>query len=475
MRGVYSVEEIRAAEEALMARLPAGALMARAAAGLAVECGRLLDRVYGARVVVLAGAGNNGGDALYAGAQLARRGAQVSAVLVQPERAHEGGLRSLSRAGGRVADSDPDAVRGADLVIDGIVGIGGHGGLRGAAIPLAEAARAVLTVAVDVPSGVDASTGAAGERCVHADVTVTFGALKTGLVVGAGAEISGEVRLVDIGLDDTLPDPDAVVLEAADLTGLLPVPSARDDKYTRGVVGVIAGSAAYPGAGVLCTGAAVAGGAGMVRYAGTAADAVRAHHPEVVVHEGVPPTQLQVQAWTIGSGIGTDDAARDLLADVLGTQLPVIVDADAITLLGQHPELLKGRQAPTVLTPHDREFARIADGPSADRLGSARAAAQNLDAIVLLKGNATVVAAPNGKVWINTTGTPWLATAGSGDVLSGLIGSLLATGADPRVAAAAGAYIHGMAGQVAAADGPPSAADVLHAVRPAVRALHRGG
>jgi hydroxyethylthiazole kinase-like uncharacterized protein yjeF len=322
---------------------------------------------------------------------------------------------------------------------------------------------------------VDATTGAAGEQCVHADVTVTFGALKTGLIIGAGAEFAGELRLVDIGLDETLPAPDVRVLEAADLAALLPLPTARDDKYTRGVVGVIAGSAAYPGAGVLCTGAAVDGGTGMVRYAGTAADAVRAQHPEVVVHEDARPGELRVQAWTIGSGIGTDEHAEQLLADVLSTDVPGVVDADGITMLGRHPELLQGRQAPTVLTPHDREFARIAGGPSDDRLASARAAAKELGATVLLKGNATVVAAPDGQAWVNRTGTPWLATAGSGDVLSGLVGALLATGIDPPVAAAAGAYVHGMAGQLAAAGGPPSAADVLRAVRPALRALHGGG
>jgi hydroxyethylthiazole kinase-like uncharacterized protein yjeF len=473
MRGVYAVEQIRAAEDALMARLPAGALMARAANGLATECARLLERSYGARVVVLAGSGNNGGDALYAGAELAHRGARVTAVLLRPDRAHEGGLAALRRAGGRVAGTDPAVLAGADLVVDGIVGIGGSGGLRDEAVPLAQAARERLTVAVDIPSGVDADTGEAGDQHVRADVTVTFGALKTGLVVGAGAEASGEVRLVDIGLSATLPEPGIRVLEAADVASLLAPPTAVDDKYTRGVIGVIAGSAKYPGAGVLCTGAAVHGGAGMVRYAGTAAAAVHARFPEVVVHEGGRPSELRVQAWAIGSGIGTDDGARDLLADALTTDVPVLVDADGITLLGEHPELVRTREEPTVLTPHDREFARIADGPSGDRVGSARAAAKALGAVVLLKGNATVVAAPDGRAWVNPTGTPWLATAGSGDVLSGLIGSLLATGVEPPLAAAAGAYLHGLAGQLAATDGPPSAADVLPAVRRAVRTVQR--
>ncbi|MBE7189640.1 NAD(P)H-hydrate dehydratase [Jatrophihabitans endophyticus] len=479
MRGVYSVDEVRAAEDALMAQLPEGALMQRAAYGLATECVQLLGSPYGARVVLLVGAGNNGGDALYAGAQLARRGAQVTALLLDRERAHAGGLEALERAHGRALDPDPALVAGADLVLDGIVGIGGKGGLRANAVPLAEAARAVPTVAVDVPSGVDAGTGAAGAQgedtsVVHADVTVTFGALKPGLVTGAGAQHVGDLRFVDIGLGATLPEARTFVLEQADVAELLPTPGAADDKYTRGVVGLVSGSAAYPGAGVLSTGSAINGGAGMVRYAGGAADAIRAAYPEVVVQEGATPSDLRVQAWVAGPGMGTDDDARDLLANVLSADVPAIVDADGITLLGKHPDLLDGRGAATVLTPHDREFARVADGPSPDRLASAREAAATLGVTMLLKGDATVVAAPDGRAWVNRTGTPWLGTAGSGDVLSGLIGSLLTAGLEAPLAAAVGAYVHGVAGQLAAADGPPSSIDVLHAVRPALNRIRRG-
>jgi hydroxyethylthiazole kinase-like uncharacterized protein yjeF len=475
MRAVHTVDEVRAAEETLMATLPDGALMARAATGLAVECAALLGSVYGARVALLVGAGNNGGDALYAGAALARRGAVVQALLLAPERAHGGGLAALTRAGGRVVAAVPDELAGADLVIDGIVGIGGRGALRDAAASLAVAARGSLTIAVDIASGVDAGTGEVAGDAIEADVTVTFGTLKPGLLVGAGAVHTGELHLVDIGLDPLLPAAQTFVLEAADVAELLPVPSWSDDKYTRGVVGVIAGSAAYSGAAVLTTGAAIHGGAGYVRYAGGAVDAVRARYPEVVVHENATPSGLRVQAWTIGPGVGTDHPARDVLADVLSTDVPVLVDADGVTLLGEHPDLLHGRTAPTVVTPHDREFARIADGPSADRLGSARAAAATLGVTVLLKGDATIVAAPDGRAWINRTGTPWLATAGSGDVLSGLIGSLLASGLAAPLAAAVGAYVHGVAGQLAAADGPPSSADVLGALRRALHVVSSGG
>lgn len=457
-----------------MARLPEGALMQRAANGLAIHCAAMLGSVYGARVALLVGAGNNGGDALYAGARLAARGARVTALLLDPERAHEGGLAALRRAGGRVAGPDAALLEDADLVVDGVLGLGGHGGLREPAAMLARAARDRLTVAVDIPSGVDADTGATGDDAVRADATVTFGALKAGLVVGRGAEHAGEVHLVDIGLRDTMGDTDLFVLESSDVRAALHVPGAADDKYTRGVVGLVAGSPQYSGAGVLSTGAALAGGAGMVRYAGGAPDEIRAKYPEVVVHADSTPSELRVQAWVVGPGIGTDAAAADLVADVLGTDVPVIVDADGITLLAKRPELGRDRRAPTVLTPHDREFERIAGDIGDDRLGAARRAADELGATVLLKGSATIVAAPAGRSYVNPTGTPWLGTAGSGDVLSGLLGSLLASGLDAPLAAAAAAYVHGVAGQRAAADGPPTAPDVLTALRPAIHAITAG-
>lgn len=471
MRGVFRVEDVRTAEAALMARLPEGALMQRAAYALSVHCARVLGRVYGARVVLLVGTGNNGGDALYAGARLAGRGADVRALLLDPGRAHPGGLRALYRAGGRAFDADPGLLPGADLVLDGMLGIGGRGGLRERAAELALASRQLPTVAVDVPSGVDADTGWADQRAVRAEVTVTFGVLKAGLIVGPGARLAGQVRLADIGLQPHLPRATVHVLEARDAAAQLRAPVADDDKYTRGVVGLAAGSQQYAGAGVLATGAALYGGAGMVRYVGLAPDTIRARYPEVVVHPEARPHEVRVQAWVVGPGLGTDDAAMSLLTDVLRTDLPVIADADAITLIARAPGMLRARQAPTVLTPHDREFARLAGEPGADRIGSTRRAAGEFGATILLKGNATVVAAPDGDAYVNLTGTPWLATAGSGDVLSGLIGSLLASGLDAPSATALGAYVHGAAGQRAALPGPPSAADVLGELRGALAGL----
>jgi len=473
VRAAFPVEVVRAAERAAMQAVPEGALMQRAAAGLAAECVRILRQgVYGTTVAVLAGAGDNGGDALYAGARLAARGAAVTAVLLSPDRAHPGGLTALRAAGGRVLPAGSPAatevVAAARLVLDGIVGIGGSGGLRPAAAGLVAAVTGTV-VAVDLPSGVDADTGAVEGEAVRADVTVTFGTLKPGLLVGAGAEHAGDVRLVEIGLD--LPEPRLRVLDPADVARLVPRPGPRDDKYTRGVVGVAAGSSTYPGAGVLSTGAAVHGGAGMVRYAGGAAEHVRSRWPEAIVTEGKPSEAGQVQAWVVGPGIGTDDAAAGLLRDVLGQDVPVLVDADGLTLLAREPELVRSRTAPTVLTPHDREFERVAGPVGADRVGAARRAAAEMGVTMLLKGNATVVADPAGFAYVNPTGTPWLATAGSGDVLSGLGGALLAGGVEPALAAALAAYLHGLAGSIAAGGATTSATGVLDALPDALRAV----
>jgi hydroxyethylthiazole kinase-like uncharacterized protein yjeF len=472
--GLYTAAEVRAAEEPLLAATPEGTLMQRAATGLATVCLGLLGRVHGTRVTVLAGAGNNGGDALFAGAHLARRGARVTAVLLDPERAHAAGLAALRAAGGWVTGPDgPTGLERADLVLDGIVGIGGRGGLRPPAAALVERAATGpgLMVAVDVPSGVDADTGAVPGAAFPAQHTVTFGALKTGLVVGKGREYAGRVHLVDIGL--ALPPAGVHQLTDADVAARVRPPHAGDDKYTQGVVGVVAGSSTYPGAAVLCTGAALRARPGLVRYAGTAAAGVRAAWPETIVTEGRPSDAGRVQAWVVGPGMGTDDDARSVLAEVLATDLPVLVDADALTMAAQDPDLVRRRPAPTVLTPHDREYARFGNEVGDDRVGAARRLAADLGAVVLLKGDATVVAAPEGTAYVNGTGTPWLATAGTGDVLSGLTGALLATGLPPAEAAAVGAHVHGRAGQLAAEEGPLIASDLVRSLPATLARLRR--
>ncbi|GIF72928.1 NAD(P)H-hydrate dehydratase [Asanoa siamensis] len=475
MRPAWRVADVRAAEEALMARLPEGTLMQRAAAGLARRCALLLEQVYGAHVTLLVGAGNNGGDALYAGAILARRGAAVTAVLLDPAKAHEEGLQALRQQGGRTADNPPATI---DLLVDGIVGIGAKGGLRDAAAAALHKAtdrgRRPTIVAVDVPSGVDVDTGDVPGKAVQADVTVTFGCLKPAHVVGPAAPLAGEVELVDIGLRPWLrADPAVLVPDRADIAEALPKHRPTDEKYTRGVVGVATGSKTYPGAAILSTAGALAGPTGMVRYAGTARQYVLQAHPSVIATDRITDAG-RVQAWVIGSGLGTDAAAATALRTVLATSLPVVLDADALNLLvdGAMADLMRGRNAPMVLTPHDREFARLAgEAPGPDRVAAALKLAAHTNAVVLLKGDRTIVATPSGTAYANPTGSPALATGGTGDVLAGLLGSLLAGGLRPEVAAVTAAYLHGLAGREAARHGPVAAPDVAAALRPVLADL----
>ncbi|HJR37447.1 MAG TPA: NAD(P)H-hydrate dehydratase, partial [Nocardioidaceae bacterium] len=432
MRSAHTVEQVREAEATLMASLPEGTLMARAASGLAHAVLELLGGGYGRRVLLLVGSGDNGGDALYAGALLSRRGAAVQALLLRPDKAHAAGLRALRAAGGRVVP-DLDATRTPDVVVDGIVGIGASGGLRAEAASVVERLPVVPVVAVDVPSGVDVDTGRVDGPHVQATVTVTFGTHKIAHLVDPAARACGAVHLVDIGLD--LPPASVTSLQAKDVAALLPVPEQDAHKYTRGVVGVRAGSHEYPGAAVLCVAGAAAGLAGMVRYDGEAADLVREEHPEVVVNDG------RVQAWVVGSGGGAD-AGKALQAS-LADRVPLVVDADGLT------HVTGPLQVTALLTPHAGELARMLDVPreevEAEHLRCAREAARRFGCVVLLKGRHTLVAAPDGDVRVSTVGVPWLATAGSGDVLAGLCGALLAAGLTPLDAGSVGAWVHGAA------------------------------
>ncbi|MGI5457135.1 NAD(P)H-hydrate dehydratase [Streptomyces sp. CA-249302] len=569
MRTAYGVETVRAAERELMARLPDGALMQRAAAGLAAACADLLGRVYGSRVVLLVGSGDNGGDALYAGARLARRGAGVTALLLAPERVHAAGLAALRRAGGRVLDatagphagagtgadaatdpahdpappnnhapahapvpsggstpsgaatdpaprsdpipSDParpsartpsngspagagrtpsaptptlasstgitpaeEAVFRADLILDGIVGIGGKGGLRPRAAELAAvvAESRVPVVAVDLPSGVDADSGEVHGVAVRADLTVTFGTHKPGLLIDPAREYAGSVRFVDIGLGVVLPEePEVEALQHVDVAALLPSPGAESDKYRRGVVGIAAGSARYPGAAVLAVAGALRGGAGAVRYVGPAGNAVVERFPETLVSDQGPAKAGRVQAWVVGPGAG-DDAGT--VAEVLDADVPVLIDADGLRLAER--DAVRRRSAPTLMTPHAGEAAALLgvsrERVEAARLASARELASRYRATVLLKGSTTLVVDPaGGAVRVNATGTPWLATAGSGDVLSGLTGSLLAAGLSALDAGSVGAYLHGLAGRFAADGAPAGAHDVAQAIPEAWRSV----
>jgi len=462
MRRIWTSDQVRDSEAVLLEATPEGALMRRAAYGVASEAVALLREhtggVTGRRVALLVGAGNNGGDALWAGFELRRRGVRVDAVLLAPDRAHPAGLAALRRAHGRIhepGEAADAALRAADLVVDGVVGISGRGPLREPAAALASVAErnGVPILAVDLPSGVDPDTGAVDGPAVTAAATVTFGAYKPVHVLAPAR--CGPVRLVDLGLDPYLPDePHLRVLETSDVAARWPIPGPADDKYTQGVVGVAAGSATYPGAAVLAAGAAVSATSGMVRFAGSAAEVVRSRWPEVVAAGSVADTG-RTQAWTVGPGLGTGSTGRDIVAAVLDRGVPTCLDADAITLLANTPDLADALiDVPAVLTPHAGEFARLFGEVGTDRVDSVRRAAAKIGATVLLKGHVTVIADPDGRACAHPSRASWAATAGSGDVLSGLVGALLAAGLEPWWAAGCAAHVHSLAADLAAHGGP---------------------
>ncbi len=516
MISAYTGTQIRAAEQPLLDAGVGAVLMQRAAYGLAnTVIGELRgrgQRLYGSSVTVLAGPGNNGGDGLFAAAILAGRGLRATAILTAGT-GHDAGLAAFRRAGGRVEVLDPGSVAAlagaaaaSDVVVDAVLGTGARGGLRGTAgelFGLLARNRPALVIACDLPSGVDADTGEAHPPILTADVTATFGAAKAGLLADPGADYAGRTRVIPIGIEPWLPEPVLRRLETAELSRMLPRPGRRAHKYTRGVLGVIAGSARYPGAAVLACQGALAAGVGMVRYLGPpeVAEVVRRACPEVVSGpESVP--ESHVQAWLVGPGI--DEAAEDQLRrvrDAAATGLPMVADAGALPAL---PRILTPG---TVLTPHAGELAGLLAryGGAPERAGvddatltAVRHAAARTGATVLLKGATTLVAAPGGAVFSQADGTPWMATAGSGDVLAGILGALLAqlsgpgggggpgvglpgsgkpefTGPDRwALVAAMAASLHGRAGDRASAGAPVTASGIAGALPAVLRELLGG-
>lgn len=482
----WSADDVRAAEAALMEALPEGELMARAAAGLADVAAARLEEAGGSRVVVLVGPGNNGGDALYAAADLAERGFAVAAVRADWP-VHEGGLAAAREAGvivsGPGEDEDGDwhvLLSEADLVVDGVLGIGGRPGLPEPAQPWVDAVPDdAYVLAVDLPSGQDPAGLTAVPDAVFADETVTFGVPKPLHLLPATEPAVGRLTVVDIGLEVTAtPAVQRVVRD--DVARLWPVPTTGDDKYSRGVLGVVAGGEQYTGAAVLCCTAAVCSGVGMVRYVGppTPTALVRATVPEAVTGEG------QVQAWVVGPGLDVaaqgESAARQLevAGRALASDLPVLVDAGGL-------DLIWGRRvAPTLLTPHAGELARLLtrlgerevtrEEVQAAPVQHAREAADATGATVLLKGSTTLVVPPSGSgrpVRSQSDAPAWLATAGAGDVLAGLAGTLLAAGLEPLDAASLAALVHGVAADAANPGGPLRAMAVAHGIPGTVAAL----
>lgn len=463
MLRAHRVDDIRAAEESLAATLPDGALMQRAAQGLADH----LDLIPpGEVVLMLIGPGNNGGDALYAAVHLLDRGVRVDLCLLDETKVHAEGLAAATAAGAELVAA-PSAQR---WCLDALFGIGARPGLSGRAAEWAEwiAECRPYVIAVDVPSGVDVDGATLPEAYVQADSTVTFGTHKAALLADPAASAAGKISLVDIGLGPHLPAASLEVVETSDGDLLNPVqPGETSHKYTRGVVGIAAGSEQYAGAAHLCVAGAQAGPAGMIRFVGSADLSRRIvdRAPEVVAGRG------RVQAWIVGPGSG-DDAGKQL-AMALEDGVPVVVDASAL----QH--LPEPFAVPALLTPHAGELAAMLevsrDEVEADPLRHAEAAAERWSATVLLKGRRTLVAQTGSPTRVNLSGSAWLGTAGAGDVLAGFAGSLLAAGLNPRDAGSVAAYLHGVASVRANPDGPIVATDVAHELPATVGAFLQGG
>ena len=486
MFGLYPADVVRRAENSLIARVPEGSLMQVALRGLATHILRLVadvrGSVVGARAVLLVGAGNNGGDALFAGAYLASRGMAVTAVRVF-DTWHVEGAQALVQAGGRMAavnDVQP-WLDHADVIVDGIVGIGARGGLRDPAARVVEMANAVdgLRVAVDIPSGIGVDDGSIGGIAFEADVTVTFGCYKPGLFLHPGREKAGAVHLVDIGLDDELPEPAMRVLDVLDTSDFVSTPQPDDHKYRRGVVGIAAGSQAYPGAAVLATGAARYSGVGMVRYldrGDQVASRVIESYPDVVADPRDPRADTRVRAWGCGPGFTPADAQT--VAMMISEPTPIVLDAGALACLAEDDDLCKDvrsradRGLTTVLTPHEGEYLRL--------FGTGQQPAEvaaSWGVIVVRKGPTTTITCPDGTVFVDPMGTPDLAYAGSGDVLTGLMAGLLAANAhdDAAEVVAAAVWLHGLSGRIAAVgERPVTAMDISAAVPEAIAAIRAG-
>ena len=436
------------------------------------------------RVVIVCGKGGNGGDGFVMARHLKRRGVRCEVIVTAPTSAIRGDaavkLRELRKAGLRpVETTDPaalaTALARADLVVDALLGTGFHGAVEG---PVAAAIEAINAggrpvLALDVPSGVSADTGSRPALAVRADATVSFAGLKIGLVLPPARELAGRVSVVDIGVpaDAVRRDITTFVLEAGDVAGHFPPRVADAHKGTYGHLLVVAGSIGKTGAAALASHAALRAGAGLVTVATPASqqpivaalvlEAMTAPLPEGTsgyagadAWAALGDLIVSRDAVALGPGLGLDGATQSLARRLVSeARVPMVVDADALTALAGHLDLLGKAPAPRCLTPHPGELARLLGITTADvqrdRIAVARDLATRSGAHVVLKGAASVIARPDGVVLLNPTGNPGLASGGTGDVLTGITGAFLARGLAPGDALASAVYLHGLAGDIA--------------------------
>lgn len=488
---------------------PVEELMERAGRAVARAAVSLAGGAYGRRAVVVCGKGNNGGDGLVAARYLSRWGMGATAILVEDPGARggpaEANLARLERTGGaRVRRYARELlareIQRGDVVVDALFGIGFRGVAEGAhaeSIGLMNDGGAPI-VAVDIPSGVEGDTGMVRGPAVRADATITFGAPKVGVALYPGALHAGVVEVADIGFPSDLVRGDLVMVEADDAAAMLPPADVQAHKRGRGVVLVVAGSRRMTGAPRLVAEGAYRAGAGLVAVATPegVVPVVQAGLVEatfVPLPEG-PAGSIAEGAWdhvlpairaadvvAVGPGLSTDDETplfvRRLVEE---SPVPVVADADALNAFAGSAGELARRTTDLVVTPHAAEFGRLfgmpADEVAEDRVGFVRKAAEETRAVVLLKGPRTLVALPGGEVRINPTGSPALATGGTGDVLTGAIAALVARGLPPADASSVAAYLHGLAGELAEASRGEgtTALDVARQLPEAARLLRAG-
>ena len=468
-------EQMAAADRAAIeGGTSAETLMDRAGKAVARAVLDVAGRRYGLRVGIVCGKGNNGGDGLVAARALRREGAAPRVMTVGDVDSSGGAaahfLRMWRAEGGNTEPFEVESLDDIDVAVDAVFGTGFRGRAEGEPAQALEALGRldVPVVAVDIPSGVDGATGQCEGPCVDATITVAMGAQKIGTAVGDGASRSGMVIVADIGIpvDAAV----AELVEGPDVAQALPPRPVESHKRTSGTVLVFAGSNEMPGAALLTARGALRAGSGYVNLAtaenvrSAAAEAI----PEVVTVVATDGDVLgaaaldaagkplaKADAIAVGPGIGTGSSQRALLERLLlEVDLPIVADADALNVISEDPEVLTGRRAALALTPHPAELARLLDVPVPDvqtqRLAAVTEAARRFGCVVLLKGHRSLIAAPDGRVVVNPTGGPELATAGTGDVLTGVCAAYLAAGLDPFSATWAGAYVHGAAGALAA-------------------------
>lgn len=479
MRPVLYPDEMADADRRTIgAGTPQAVLMERAGSAVAFAVRRLLGGTYGRRVVVFCGGGNNGGDGLVAARRLRAWGARAEVVTVDRRTGPDGRRWEA-------------ALRRSDAAIDAMFGTGFRGRLEGEAEAVASALRAVAvpTVAVDIPSGVAGATGEVGGEAVSADLTVTFAAYKPGVLFEPGRSRAARVQLVDIGIpvvvdhdpagpvasggragpaDPAGPDGPVTssrcgVTEAGDVAGWLPARPPESHKWGVGGVWVVGGSSGMVGAPMLAARAALRAGAGIVHCGLPGHEAAEAASGGEVISRALPARGGALDAaatgivvgglrrfgsLVLGPGLGTAESTRTAVKRITAeADVPLVLDADGLNGLDGDVAPLAARRTPAIVTPHAEEYRRLAGravGP--DRIEAARDLAARSGAVVLLKGPATVVAAPDGRVAVNPTGGPVLASAGTGDVLSGVVGAFLARRVSAFEAATAAAFVHGAAG-----------------------------